>query len=264
MKNATMRHLYMTTELKRVPAIDKCFAILELFSRVKKPLGVSEISKALNFNKSTVFNIVHTLDALGVLEKSRNCKYVFGTQLYILGKAAGRGSELINTVHPYLEEINQKTKLSAFLGIRAGIRAVIIDKVDTAFDIKIYSEIGMRMPLLAGAGGKAILSQLPDSEVDDILSKNKLKKFTPNSCKNKKNYKEMVKKVRDDGVAVDREEYIEGIRAIAVPLIINRNGVRAAIWTVGLKRQINDNDISQYSDYLKQIAKEIESRLTSG
>lgn len=254
----------MTSELKRVPAIDKCFAMLELFSRVKKPLGVSEISKALNFNKSTVFNIVHTLDALGVLEKSRNGQFVFGTRLYILGKAAGSGSELINTVHSYLEEINQKTKLSAFLGIRAGIRAVIIDKVDTAFDIKIYSEIGMRMPLLAGAGGKALLSQLADSELDDILSKNKLKNFTPNSCKNKKKFKEIVKRVRYDGVAVDLEEYIEGVRAIAVPLIINRSGVQAAIWTVGLKRQIKDSVISKYSEYLKQIAKKIETRLTSG
>ena len=212
----------MTTELKRVPAIDKCFAMLELFSRVKKPLGVSEISKALNFNKSTVFNIVHTLDALGVLEKSRSGKFVFGTRLYILGNAAGMGSELINTVHSYLEEINQKTKLSAFLGIRSGKKAVIIDKVDTAFDIKIYSEIGMRMPLLAGAGGKALLSQLPDSELEDILSKNKLKKFTPNSCTNKKNYKEMIKRVRNDGVAVDLEEYIEGTILEKTDLLLKR------------------------------------------
>lgn len=254
----------MTTELKRVPAIDKCFAMLELFSRLKKPLGVSEISKALNLNKSTVFNIVHTLDALGVLEKKRNSKFVFGTQLYILGKAAGRESEFINTVHPYLEEINEKTKLSAFLGIRAGMRAVIMDKVDTAFDIKIHSEIGMRIPLLAGAGGRALLSQLPDSELDNILSKNKLEKFTPYSCKSKKKFKKMIKAVRYDGVAVDREEYIEGIRAIAVPLIINRNGLYAAIWTVGLKRQIKDGIISQYSKYLKKIAKEIERKLTSG
>ena len=121
----------------------------------------------------------------------------------------------------------------------------------------------MRMPLLAGAGGKALLSQLTDSELDDILSKNKLKKFTPNSCSNKKNYKVMVKKVRYNGVAVDREEYIEGIRAIAVPLMLNRSDVQAAIWTVGLKRQIKDGDISRYSVYLKKISKEIETKLTS-
>ena len=253
----------MKNEVKRVPAIEKCFAMLDLLSREKKPLGVSEISKALNLNKSTVFNIAHTLHDLGVLERSRSGKFIFGTRMYILGKAAGRGSDLINTVHPYLEEINQKTKLSSFLGIRSGAWSVIIDKVDTAFEIKIYSEIGMRLPLLTGAGGKALLSQLSDAELDEILSKNKLKKHTPNACTNKNTYKKIIKKVRNEGVAVDREEYIEGIRALAVPLYTNRNGIQAAIWAVGLKRQIKEESISKYSRYLIQIANEIETKLNS-
>jgi len=32
-----------------------------------------------------------------------------------------------------------------------------LDKVDTAYDIKVSSEIGMHLPLLVGAGGKALL-----------------------------------------------------------------------------------------------------------
>jgi IclR family KDG regulon transcriptional repressor len=254
----------MKISFKRVPAIDKSFAILELFARLKQPLGVSEISKALNYNKSTVFNMVHTLNDLGILEKSGENKFRFGMQLYTLGKAAGRSSELISTVHPYLEKINQETKLSAFMGIRTGLRAVIIDKADTAFDIKIYSEIGMKIPLLAGAGGKVLLAQLPDAEVDDILSKNELQKFTPNSCVKKKKYKEMVIKARAEGIAVDLEEYIEGIRGFAVPLDLDRPSSQIAIWAVGLKRQISNEDIPRYSEYLKEIAREIEIRLTGG
>jgi IclR family KDG regulon transcriptional repressor len=162
-----------------------------------------------------------------------------------------------------LEEINQKTKLSSYLGIRSDAWAVIIDKVDTAFEIKIYSEIGMRLPLLAGAAGKALLAQLSEAELDDLLSENKLKKHTPNACTNKNTYKKSIKKVRDEGVAVDREEYIEGIRAIAVPLYINRNGIQAAIWAVGLKRQIKEELIAKYSRYLVQITHEIEAKLES-
>jgi IclR family KDG regulon transcriptional repressor len=252
----------MKIAFKRVPAIDKCFAILDLFARLKKPLGVSEISKALSYNKSTVFNMVHTLNDLGILEKSGENKFQFGIQLYTLGKAAGRSSELIGTVHPYLEKINQETKLSAFVGIRSDLRAVIIDKADTAFDIKIYSEIGMRIPLLAGAGGKVLLAQLADAEVENILSKNELKQFTPHSCVDKKKYKDMVIKARKDGIAFDLEEYIEGIRGLAVPLNINRAKTQIAIWVVGLKRQISKENIPHYSNYLKEIAREIEIRFT--
>ena len=243
--------------------MDKCFAMLKLFAHSKKPLGVSDISKALNFNKSTVFNIVHTLDDLGVLEKVAEGKFQFGTRLYILGRAAGRGSELIGTVHPYLEEINHHTKLSAFLGIRSGQTAIIIDKADAAFNIKIHSEIGMKIPLLAGAGGRAFLAQLSDAEVDKILSTTELKRFTPNACVNKKQYKEMVKQVRTNGIAIDMEEYIEGIRAFALPLNVKRANTQVALWVVGLKGQISEETISRYSTYLKKIAEEIEIRLSA-
>jgi IclR family KDG regulon transcriptional repressor len=252
----------MKIAFKRVPAIDKCFSILDLFARLNKPLGVSEIANALNYNKSTVFNMLHTLNDLGILEKSGDNQFQYGTQLYNLGKAAGRSSELISTVHPYLEKINQKTKLSAFLGLRAGLRAVIIDKVDTAFDIKIYSEIGMRIPLLAGAGGRVLLAQMSNAEVNDILSKNKLEKFTPNSCVNKNKYKAMIRQARKDGIAIDMEEYIEGIRGFAVPLKIFRANTQVAIWAVGLKKQIRKENIPLYSKYLKTLVAEIETRFS--
>ena len=74
----------------------------------------------------------------------------------------------------------------------------------------------MKIPLLAGAGRRAFLAQLSDAEVDEILLTNELKRFTPNACVDKKRYKGMVKKVHTDGIAIDMEEYIEGIRAFAI------------------------------------------------
>ena len=70
----------------------------------------------------------------------------------------------------------------------------------------------------------------------------------------------MVIKAREEGIAVDMEEYIEGIRAFAVPLNLDRPTTQIAIWAVGLKRQISDEDIPRYSEYLKEIAREIEIR----
>ena len=253
----------MKSKFKRVPAIDKCLAILELLAHTKKPMGVSEISQALGLNKSSVFNIVYTLDDGRILEKRPDGKFQFGTRLYILGRAAGRTSELIATVHPYLEEINQKTKLSAFLGLRMGLRAVIIDKADSASNIKIHSEVGMRMPLLAGAAGRALLAQVDDDELNDILANNELEKFTPNSCVNKKEYKRLVKKAREEGIAVDREEYIEGIRAYAVSLHSNRTDTQIALWAVGFKQQITDEEIPKHSKYFKELSREIELKLSS-
>jgi len=250
----------MKTGFKRVPAVDKCFSILEVLAKSKDPLGISDLSNALDYNRSTVFNTVYTLVDLGILEKRNHNKFHFGTQLYVLSRSAMRRSDLINTIHPYLEEINQKTRLMVFLGIRAGMRAVILDKVNSTFDISVMSEVGMRLPLLAGAGGKALLSLLSDDEIDKILSRNELKKFTPFSCTDKREYKSMILETRKTGIAFDMEEYIEDIRAFAVPLNFGREDIVAAIWVVGLESQIKDEQIDSYSTYLKSIVEKLETQ----
>ncbi|UCD77511.1 MAG: IclR family transcriptional regulator [Desulfobacterales bacterium] len=250
----------MPNEFKNVPAIEKCFAILQLFAKSKQALGISEISKRLELNKSTVFSIIYTLKHLEVLDQSQDGKFHFGTLLYLLGNANGQKSELIQTVHPYLEKINRETKLSAFLGIRSENQAVILDKVDTAYDIKISSEIGMRLPLTAGAGGKALLSQLSNQEIDRVLSANPLKKFTTGTCVNKRQFKRDVINIREKGLAFDDEEYIDGIIAFAVPLKTYRSNLQAAIWAVGLRQQVRPEIRPAISDLLKKTANEINQR----
>jgi IclR family KDG regulon transcriptional repressor len=251
----------MPTEFKNVPAIEKCFSILQHFAKSKQPLGISEISKQLELNKSTVFNIIYTLKNLEVLEQLTDGKFQFGTLLYLLGNANGSKSQLIQTVHPYLEKINQQTKLSAFLGIRSAQSAIIIDKVDTAHDIKISAEIGMHLPLLAGAGGKALLSQLSDQAIDRILSESTLRRFTARTAIDKKRFKKEVIKTRKEGIAFDDEEYIDGVVAFSVPLKANNPDLQAAIWAVGLKQQVRKENISGISNFLKKIAEDIHHRL---
>jgi DNA-binding IclR family transcriptional regulator len=177
---------------KKVPALDKSLAILEFLSLAGQPVGMNEVVKKLQLNKSTVFNIMHTLADLHVLDRGPDGLFRLGPRLYVLGNVAAKGNGLIQTVHPYLVEINRQTKLSAFLGMRSGLKAVIIDKVDSALDLKISSEIGMRLSLFAGAGGKALISMLPDEEIDRILAQAQLKAYTPRTITNRAAFKAAV------------------------------------------------------------------------
>jgi IclR family KDG regulon transcriptional repressor len=251
----------MPPAFKRVPAIDKCFAILELLAQSKEPMGISGISGKLGLNKSTVFNIVHTLMDLKVLENQPDGRFVLGTRFYILGSTAGRRSDLIQTAHPFLEAINEKTKLSAFLGLRSDRQVILIDKVDSANGIKLSSEIGMQMPVLAGAGIKALLSQLSDNEIDEILARSELKRYTPYSIIDKAVYKEEILEVRKQGIAYDREEYIEGMVAFAIPIRATRRDLLAAIWAVGLTRQVPETSVPDITRLLKEISEELRYRL---
>jgi IclR family KDG regulon transcriptional repressor len=251
----------MKPEFRRVPAIDKCFAVLELLAQSKTPMGISEISRRLDLNKSSVFNTVHTLRDLNILENQPDGKFAFGTRLYILGNTAGKRSALIQTAHPYLRAINERTKLSAFLGLRSDRQAILIDKADSAYGVKVSSEIGMQMPVLAGAGIKAMLSQLSNEEIDEILARTELKRYTPYSITDKGVYKKEILQVRREGIAYDKEEYIEGMVAFGIPVKANGKDLQAAIWAVGLKHQMSDSSMPELTVLLKGISEEIKCRL---
>jgi IclR family KDG regulon transcriptional repressor len=174
---------------------------------------------------------------------------------------AGKSSALIQTAHPYLRAINERTKLSAFLGLRSDRQAILIDKADSAYDLKVSSEIGMQMPILAGAGIKAMLSQLSDEEIDEILARTELKRYTPYSITDRMVYREEILEARRKGIAYDKEEYIEGMVAFAVPVKANGKDLQAAIWAVGLTRQVPDSSIPELTALLKGISEEINCRL---
>jgi IclR family KDG regulon transcriptional repressor len=253
----------MNASFKRVPALDKSFAILKHMAKRGAPVGINELVRELGLNKSTVFNIMHTLADLQVVERGPDGHFTLGTQLYVLGSAAAKRSGLIQTVHPYLVQINRETKLSAFLGIRSGLNAVIIDKVDDAFDIKISSEVGMRLSLFAGAGGKALLSALPEKEIDRLLAKATLKRYTAKTTTDKAAFKAAVASARQEGIAHDEEEYIPGIVALAVPLDTSRSDLQAALWAVGLSPQVPVGERGRIAALLKRAGAEISSRLAA-
>lgn len=247
---------------KRVPAVDKCFNVLDFLADCKKPVSISYISRRLGLSKSTVFNLVHTLTDLRVLEQRADGKFGFGTQLYVLGRAAGSQAELIMTVRPYLEEISRTSDFSAFFGIRSDLKAVIVDKMDADVELRVSSDVGMRLPLHAGASGMALLAQLPESELDEILARMPVEKFTPKTHVDKNELKRAVLEVREKGVAIDIGGYIEGIVALAVPLNVNRPSVQAAIWVVGLTRHTLNGQIPEMCERLKVVAEQISMRFS--
>jgi len=252
----------MSLNYKKVPAIDKCFSILALMAEGKHPFGFNELVKHSGLNKSTVFNILHTLKDLDVLEKGPDGLFRLGTRLFILGNAAAGGSDLIQTVHPYLETVNQEFRLSAFVGILSDRHVIIVDKADRAHMLNISSEIGMRIPISAGVAGKALLSQLAEPEIDEILAQITPKRYTPRTIVNKAAYRKEVLNVKKTGIAYDKEEYIEGLIAVAVPLQTYREGLYAALWAVGLKQEFREDGMARIVKFLMSITGEINYRFS--
>ncbi|PKN66002.1 MAG: hypothetical protein CVU57_07390 [Deltaproteobacteria bacterium HGW-Deltaproteobacteria-15] len=240
----------------KVNAVYKCFDILDLLARNNGSMGVSEIASAVDLHKSTVYNILNSLVDLGVLNKTEN-KYSFGAKLYLLGHVIDYESLVVRQVRPHMQRFSEETKLTTSFGIRAGMRLVVLERIELPGAITVATHGGKVRPLLDGAYGKAVLSILPDMEIQEILNTHELIKRTPRTVTDRKKYLAMIQKTRDEGVAIERGEFYEGIWGVAVPIAIPFLNTQAVIWAFGLEIKENERAINGYAKLLKRLATEI-------
>ena len=155
---------------------------------------------------------------------------------------------------PFIHELMRKTQESVFLGTRSGNAVTILDIVESTKDLKITAPVGTRIPLLAGAIGKVFLASLPADRASQWIRARKLRRFTANTITDATRYLQEIERARRDGYALDDEEYIQGVRAVAAP-IANGGSRISAIWVVGFTPSMS-------AEHMRRIAKE--TKRTSG
>ena len=244
------------------PIIKKAFVILDVISKNTQGLRISEISSSLGISKSTVHGITAALEDVGALVRdSVSKRYTIGLTLTTLGKAAYERIDFKKTARPVMEELMEQCQESVFLGIQNGDSVTVIDIVESRKDFKITSPVGTSLPLQAGAIGKLFLSLMDPKDLRKYLHENPLVRYTANTIIDSDLYSGELEKVRKNGYALDDEEYISGVRAIAAS--IKRYGAYTpAIWVVGFKASLSDKKLDPIIQQTKAAADKITKKLS--
>jgi DNA-binding IclR family transcriptional regulator len=243
------------------PALKKALEIVKLIVREKKPLGVTEISRALAISKSTAFGILKSLEEEGfVLKIDSTKKYMTGKGLFELSKSVLRATDLTSIARPFLEKLVELVDESVFLGTRENDVVKVLDVVTPEKELKISSPVGARFAITAGVIGKIFLSLLKNEEILDFFAEHELPRYTESSITDPAQFVEEIEKTRVRGYAVDFEEYLKGMRAVAT-LIYSGQVPVGAIWIVGFTSSLNDEKLPHVITHLTHTAEEISSRL---
>lgn len=225
------------------PSVKKAFAILAAISSSQKGLGVSEIAKGLNIAKSTVHGMAAALEELGtVIRDPVTKKYRLGFTLLEIGRLAYSRVDLKTVARPVMEELMEATQTSVFLGILNWDHVTVLDIVESRQALKITAPVGTTMSISAGAVGKVFRASMDVTQSIKIITEQGLPRYTENSIVDPDKYLAEIRKVRENGFAVDDEEYIMGVRAVASPLL-GLGQLSSAIWTVGFKAALDDEEM---------------------
>ncbi len=217
----------------QAPAVAKAFQLLELVAESEQGLGISEMAHHLGYSKSTIHGLTQALMTSGaILQSPVKKKFFLGPAIMELAFKNRHHLRVVEKSQPWLDRLRDDLGESVFLGVLSQTRGIIIATSEPAKPLKISSPAGTSIPILAGAVGKVFLSALDKAQAGTIIREQGLKCFTDNSIVDEDHLFEELERVRTQGYALDNEEYMQGVKAVAMNLGVHR-GLILALWVVG-------------------------------
>jgi len=240
------------------PMVYKSFAILKEIAKAQGTLGVSDISRLLNFNKSTVYGVTQAFVDLGVLRQDESSKkFKLGPALIQLSNQSLASVSLRSIARPYMKKLAHNFGGTVFLGRFDEHGMTIIENADSSLDLKISAPIGARLPFFAGSPAKSFLASLDEYSQKRIIEEKGLPKFTEKTIDNVDEYLLELQQVRKQGYATDFEEYLHGVNAVSVALLDKSGLFLASIYIVGFSTSFTVDKILLAAEAAKSFSKEI-------
>ena len=203
------------TSVDASTSVRKALQLLDAFRTSHGPLGVSAIARRAGVPKSTAFRLLSNLETGGYIERDGK-DYQLTLKVYELGRQVknGKPRELRELANPYLTELHMRTGWVSHLAILDGIDVVYLDKVSGVRAIKTPTRVGGRMPATCTGLGKALLADSDNATVHRALSG--LKPQTRYSIASPRRLINELRRVQQEGIALDCEEAALGLTCVAV------------------------------------------------
>jgi IclR family KDG regulon transcriptional repressor len=234
--------------------------VLNLFIEHSE-LSFQEIIDLSGIPKTSVYRMLSSLEEMGFVEKGSDLKYRLGLLFLKFGHLVLARIDLRQIAYPFMVELHNDIKEAINLIVREGNEAIYIEKIDTKQKVRLYTAIGRKSPLYAGACPRAILSFLPDSEVQEYLESTELKSFAQGTITDKERIYEAINKARIDGYTISHSELENHTSAIASPIFNHLGEVITGISIAGIEANYQGDNIEKYAKKVKKVAEEISIRL---
>jgi len=247
-------------------SLQKALRILVHLGQNGPELGVTQLASALNLDKATVHRLLTAMEKFGMIERNAdNERYRLGLKLHELGARAVESRTLQTEAHRFLLEMSRRSQETVSLAVPGAGGIVCLDRVNSPHTvITVRTSVGAHFPAHCTAVGKAVLAFLPDREINAILLRNGLPRFTPATFTRASDLKENLSQVRQRGYALDNQELERGLSGVAAPVLLAENRVLAAVGIAGPTLRFRGKELAHKIALVREIASKLSASLGGG
>ncbi|HEY7415938.1 MAG TPA: IclR family transcriptional regulator [Ktedonobacteraceae bacterium] len=245
------------TQVAPAPMVERAFRLLDLLSVTEEGLTLSDLARALNMSKSSIHGLLKTLESSGAIEQAEDRRFVLGPRLYDLAQAYIQRAGLRHFALPAMHRLASKTGETICLGRieQKGVRIIeCVVGEEGAGGLHIAARRGMRIPLLVGSTGACVLSSWPRAERESYLRTHPLPHFTEHSITDPQQFLARADEVTRTGISIEREEYLDGVNAVATPIYGMGGTLVALLWIVGFASRLKNEALERAAEQLRTEA----------
>ena len=227
----------------RIEASERTFKILEV---IKEQNGASltDIAEILDISKSSVHYHIKTLMRNKFIIKEEDI-YRPGLEFLRFGEAARNHLELYHVGKPEVECLSRKSGELAHLLVEEHGDGVYLYRSEGEQAVDLGEHSGMRFPLHTKALGKAILANLPEDTVYNVIGQTDLQRKTSNTITDFNDLIGELDDIRAQGYAFEKSEWKEGLNAVAAPVTDDRGIAIGAVDIAGPRSRMKEQKLEE-------------------
>jgi DNA-binding IclR family transcriptional regulator len=250
-----MEAMVRTTRNDADPAsvVDRMTAIVETFQG-SGPLTLSDVTRRTGMPRSTAHRLLEQLTTTLWLVRDRNT-YELGVRAYEIGQWALSQNRLRIAALPVLHRLVRTTGMTVHLGNLEGDSVFYVDRIPGSTPLRLPTRVGARLPAHVTGLGKIMLANA-NRDIPSDAPGQPLHALTQYSLSTTEQLDAELKRTRDRGVAIDRQETVVGIGCVAASIgpVDHFYGNRSAISLCG---PIQDMNFAQLGGVARVAAREI-------
>jgi IclR family acetate operon transcriptional repressor len=198
-----------------VQSVARALELLETVEAAGGVMTITELTSETGLPIGTIHRLAQALVTGGYLRQLPDRRYCLGSRLVALGSTAN--SLIGMRARPQLRELAAELGETANLAVLTASSAQYVAQVSGSHSMRMFTEVGRRVPLHSTGVGKALLSLLPDHEVLRVLDQEGMAQQTENTITDPDAMLHELAIVRERGYSMDEGEMELGVRCVAVP-----------------------------------------------
>jgi IclR family transcriptional regulator, acetate operon repressor len=208
--------------------LDRALKILEYLAHHQEGSALKPMCEQLNMPMSSAHDLVSALVELDAVRQIDAKTYVLGPRSLVMALSIIDSVDLRQVSRPFLLALCEVVNENTYLALRTGNTVTYADRYEAGQNLSVVMKLGGSRPLHGTSIGKLFAAYNPDLEAR-VLGAAKLDQLTPFTLTNREDLARELASIRDRGYSVSDGESVEGIIALATPIVDATGTVNAAV-----------------------------------